>query len=115
MYCFLNILGKNSVVMIPQKINIQRENKPKVLRLKQDSLSTRSNQYGIRLPRKKKFNSKDILRIHSQLIRGFINGSIESAEAKTLSGLCANYIQALQQAEIEERLKAIEEKINEKL
>ena len=72
-----------------------------------------SNPLGINISRKKKFTSKDILRIHSQLIRGFINGTIESQEAKTLSGLCSNYIQALQQTEYEDRIQELEKKISD--
>ena len=71
------------------------------------------NPYKITLPRNKKFNSKDILRLHSNLIKSFINGSIESNEAKTLSYLCSNYLQALQGVEVEERLKTLEEKFQD--
>lgn len=71
------------------------------------------NPYKITLPRNKKFNSKDILRLHSNLIKSFINGSIESNEAKTLSYLCSNYLKALQGVEVEERLKTLEEKFQD--
>ncbi|MHB8578984.1 MAG: hypothetical protein ACYDA4_03875 [Ignavibacteriaceae bacterium] len=85
----------------------------KVIDIKEGSENT---PYKIIIPRNKKFTAKDILRLHSNLIRSFINGSIESNEAKTLSYLCSNYLAALQGTELEEKLSAIEERIaqNEK-
>lgn len=65
------------------------------------SIPKEKNKFNIPLPDKKKFNSKDILRLQSSLISGFIRGTIESSEAKTLSYLCSNYIQNLQAVETE--------------
>ncbi|MHB8337931.1 MAG: hypothetical protein ACYDEE_11000 [Ignavibacteriaceae bacterium] len=87
---------------------IDTSGKLQVIDINEDSKNT---PYKINIPRNKKFNAKDILRLHSNLIRSFINGSIESNEAKTLSYLCSNYLEALQGTEIEEKLKAIEERI----
>lgn len=63
---------------------------------------------GIKLPNKKNYKPKDILRIQSQLIQGFIKGEIEDGEAKTLSYLCSNYLQNLQFIEFEERITKLE-------
>lgn len=70
------------------------------------------NPFGIILPRRKRLKARDVLSIHSQLIRNFIAGEIVSQEAKDLSYLCTNYLNALQHAETEKRLQEIEEKIN---
>lgn len=72
------------------------------------------NKFGIQIPKKKKFNSRDILRIQSQLISGFINGTVESNEAKTLSYLCSNFVNNLQAAETEQRLNEIEKQLEQK-
>ena len=89
-------------------------NELKVIDINEDSKNT---PYKINIPRNKKFTAKDILRLHSNLIRSFINGSIESNEAKTLSYLCSNYLAALQGTELEQKLQEIESRItqNEKL
>jgi hypothetical protein len=85
----------------------------KVIEIKENNKDT---PYKINIPRNKKFTAKDILRLHSNLIRSFINGNIESDNAKVLSYLCSNYLEALQGAEMEKKLAEIEEKIsNEKL
>ncbi len=73
-----------------------------------------NNPYKINIPRNKKFRAKDILRLHSNLIRSFIKGDIESNEAKTLSYLCSNYLEALGQCVLEEKIKKIEEQIGDK-
>lgn len=70
---------------------------------------------GIKIPKKRKFAAKDILRIHSQLISTFIKGTLDSSEAKTLSYLCTNYLAALSQVELETRLADLEEQVGEKL
>ncbi len=59
---------------------------------------------------KKILKPRDIKRIHSKLITTFIQGNITSERAKTLSYLCQSYLQALGFIEMEERIKALEEK-----
>ena len=68
---------------------------------------------GIKIPKKRKFAAKDILRIHSQLISTFIKGTLDSSEAKTLSYLCTNYLAALSQVELETRLAELEERVSD--
>lgn len=69
-----------------------------------------SNTYGIPLPKKKKLSAKDVLRLHSALIRSFINGNIEESSAKTLSYLLSNFLASYQAFEMEQRLIKLEEK-----
>ena len=88
----------------------QKENKLQVVELPKDTANTPC--LGIKLPNKKNFKPKDILRIQSQLIQGFIKGEIEDNEAKTLSYLCSNYLQNLQLIEYEERITKLEETLN---
>ncbi len=65
-------------------------------------------KYPLTLPSRKVYRAKDILRIQSQLISGFIRGEIESEPAKTLSYLCNTFLTSLQFAEFETRLENIE-------
>jgi len=69
--------------------------------------------FGIIIPNRKRLRAKDILSIHSQLIRKFISGEINSQSAKDLSYLCSNYLSALRDSEMEERLNKIEAKIKQ--
>lgn len=68
-----------------------------------------SPSLGIIIPKRVRFRARDILSIHSQLIRKFISGELKSQEAKDLSYLCSNYLNALQVTEFESRLKSLEE------
>ena len=104
-------MNKNTSTNKNKSKEINTNNKLKVLELQKDS---GNNPYKINIPRKKKFSPKDILRLHSNLIRSFIAGTIESNEAKTLSYLCSNYLQALEGVEIEKRLSELEEKLPDK-
>jgi len=104
-------MSKNTSTNKHKSKEINTNNKLKVLELQKDN---GNNPYKITIPRNKKFSPKDILRLHSNLIRSFINGSIESNEAKTLSYLCASYLQALESVEIEKRLSELEEKLPDK-
>jgi hypothetical protein len=100
---------KNSIETAGKQTEININDRMKVLSLQ--GISPNS-PFNIKISRNKKFNSTDILRLHSQLIRAFINRDIESNDAKTLSYLCSNYLEALGMLEIEERLKLIEERVN---
>jgi len=51
---------------------------------------------------------KDILRLHSKLIASFIDGSIKSEFAKTLSYLCQNQLILYRAIEFEKRLENLE-------
>jgi hypothetical protein len=82
---------------------------PKVLNLETDNRNP-----PIKIPKKQKLNSKDILRINSQLITAFVKRELNSSYAKTLSYLCSNYIQNLQQTEIETKLEALEKVVYNK-
>jgi len=68
-----------------------------------------NNMLGVSL-RKTIFKPKDIRRILSKLITAFIRREVKSEEAKTLSYLCQSYLHALEQVEIEERLRTLEQK-----
>jgi len=70
------------------------------------------NKFGIIIPKKKKFNSRDCLRMQSQLISSFIRGEAQSDEAKTLSYLLNSYLSNLQLVEYETRLTNLEEKLS---
>lgn len=72
----------------------------------------KDSPYGIMIPKRKKLKARDILSIHSQLIRNFISGQIESQNAKDLSYLCTNYLNTLQIVETEERLFEIENRLS---
>ena len=72
------------------------------------------NKFGIKIPKKKKFNSRDCLRMQSQLISSFIRGEPDSDHAKTLSYLLNSYLSNLQIVETEKRIIKLEEVINEK-
>lgn len=76
---------------------------------KNKGLKPNSPSLGIVIPKRTRFRAKDILSIHSQLIRKFISGELKSQEAKDLSYLCSNYLNALQVTEFESRLKSLEE------
>lgn len=89
----------------------QNEKKLQVVELNKDKHNT--HPYGIKLPSRKNFKPKDVLRIQSQLIRGFVSGKIDDQSAKTLSYLCNNYIQNLQLVEFEERIQKLEEHVDD--
>ena len=55
---------------------------------------------------------KDAKRLSSRLIRAFIRGEIHGTDAKTLSYLLSNFIQAAQASDLEQRLEDLETKIN---
>lgn len=74
----------------------------------------KNTPFGIIIPKRKKLKARDVLSIHSQLIRNFISGQIESQEAKDLSYLCSNYLNTLQFAEYEQRIEQLEKQLNEK-
>jgi len=59
---------------------------------------------------KKTLKPKDILRLHSSLIKAFIDGSCKSEFAKTLSYLCSNQLKLYEFIQLESRLKTLEEK-----
>ena len=103
-------MAKNSSANTIKRKEINSREELKVLDLHKDNPNS---PFKINIQRKKKFNSRDILRLHSNLIRSFISGSIDSNEAKTLSYLCSNYLEALKQIEFEERLIQLENRIGE--
>ena len=63
---------------------------------------------GLIIPCKVNLRPKDILRIQSQIIRGFIKGTVAGQNAKDLSYLCSTYLQNLQTVELEGRLENLE-------
>lgn len=65
----------------------------------------------IKIPNKVRLTAKDILRIQSQLISGFVKNKVDSETAKTLLYLTNGYIQALKAIEFEERINKIEERL----
>lgn len=72
---------------------------------------SKTTPYGIVIPKKKKFTAKDCLRLHSNLIRSFIQGQIEDTSAKTLSYLLSNFLAAYQQVELENRITELEKRL----
>ncbi len=66
---------------------------------------------GVIVSKKKKLNPKDILRIHSQLISGFISGKVQSDDAKSLSFLCVKYLECLNIVEFETKLNTLESQV----
>jgi len=66
---------------------------------------------GLIFPNKIKLNSKDVLRIQSQLIKGFISGKVEGQKAKDLCYLTSTYLQTLQTVDLENRLDKLELRI----
>ena len=107
-------LKKNSSKLSKESLKTIKDNPSstlEVLELKDNNPNSPFN--GIRIPKKRKFAAKDILRIHSQLISVFIKGTLDSSEAKTLSYLCTNYLAALSQVELEIRLSELEERVND--
>ena len=95
----------------------QHRKKLQVIKINEDNENTPA--LSIILPRRKRMRARDVLRIQSQLIRGFIDGKIESQKAKDLSYLCSNYLNNIQVVEYEERIEQLEKKqarlSNEKL
>jgi hypothetical protein len=75
----------------------------------------KANKLGIKIPKKLKLNSRDILRIQSQLITGFIRGTIDSQEAKDLMYLTTGFVATLKAVEIEDRLNDIEGKLENEI
>jgi len=73
-----------------------------------------STPFGIVIPKRKNLKARDVLSIHSQLIRNFISGNIDSQEAKDLSYLCTNYLSALQLVDYEKRIEDLEKIANNK-
>ena len=73
---------------------------------------TANNPFGIILPKRTRLKGRDILAIHSQLIRNFISGELDNQSAKDLSYLCSNYLNALQVVEFEDRLSKLENSLN---
>ena len=63
---------------------------------------------GLILPNKINLRPKDILRIQSQIIRGFIKGTVVGQNAKDLSYLCSTFLQNLQIVELEARIEKLE-------
>ena len=55
-------------------------------------------------------NAKDCRRLFGKMILGFQRGQIDSGNAKTLSYLLIGFLQSCTQADIEERLKNLEQK-----
>lgn len=70
-----------------------------------------NSPFGIIMPKRKKLKARDILAIHSQLIRGFVGGHLLNQDAKDLSYLCSNYLSALQVVEFEDRISKLEKSI----
>lgn len=69
---------------------------------------------GIVIPKRKNLKARDVLSIHSQLIRNFISRNINSQEAKDLSYLCTNYLSALQLVDYEKRIEDLEKLVKNK-
>jgi len=83
--------------------------KLQVIGFNEDNLNTPFP--GLIIPNKIKLNSKDVLRIQSQLIKGFISGKVEGQKAKDLSYLTSTYLQTLQTVDLENRLDKLELRI----
>lgn len=79
--------------------------------IKTKGLNT-NTRFDIIMPKRNKLKGRDILTIHSQLIRGFINGTLQNKDAKDLSYLCSNYLNALQVVEYEDRISLLEMRLN---
>lgn len=77
------------------------------------SESPATGDFNIIMPRRKKMKAKDILAIHSQLIKKFMSGEVVGDKAKTLSYLCSSYLNSLQVSEYEERIEKLEKQLRE--
>jgi hypothetical protein len=93
-----------------------QKNKPKdlqVIEMKGDS-ANQTDFPGLKMPKRKEFKPKDCLRLQSQLIRGFINGTIRSERARELSYHLTSYITTYKAVELESRLDNLELKLEDK-
>ena len=83
----------------------QRRKSLEILNLQKDKPDS---PFGIIIPKKRRLNGKDILRLHSQLISKFISGEINSQAAKDLSMLTSNHLTIIKAVEFEARIAELE-------
>lgn len=56
---------------------------------------------------------KDVKRAYSKLIQDYCKGLISNEDAKTITYMFSGYLQLIRDVEFEERLKQIEDKVND--
>ena len=56
--------------------------------------------------------TKDVKRAYSKLIQDYCKGLVSNEDAKTITYMFSGYLQLIRDIEFEERIKIIEEKVN---